>query len=295
MSTQSVVPFFEYINGVHVGLLPALVDVFAQELFFTYDIIPVNDTVTPWFSQAFGLNLNFMVTYLNFFEDQSAYIASIMPAVAAQLCNSQCNPLGFDLNDDGIYTQDEVMDRSAQLFQPSGSLVSTEYAGIVWKEYTGSNKWAFLQPFESSLWYATLVTILVASVVLTLIEYIWTPNKDTTYRITLPGFARIVYHMLTSQIGGEDYEWFTAPGRILRVGILLFSLVLSNTCTRTTRPKPRHHAESGPLAAARAYNPRRFMFGAHPLWQMSPTWPPSSPSRHSTSTARRRCRNWPRR
>jgi hypothetical protein len=85
-------------------------------------------------------------------------------------------------------------------------LDATEFAGLAWKEPTGSNLWAFLEPFDGSLWFMCALMVAVAAVVLAAIESIWTPATDVSYKLTPPKFATVFYHMLALQIGDEEYE-----------------------------------------------------------------------------------------
>ena len=77
--------------------------------------------------------------------------------------------------------------------------------------------------------------VLITCVLMLLLEWIWPPTAEALGErglldlASMGGVAKLLYHALAIQVGGEDYEWLTSPGRLLRIGLLFFSLVLSNT------------------------------------------------------------------
>jgi len=90
-----------------------------------------------------------------------------------------------------------------------------------------------MDPFSAGLWAAVSAAILATALCIALTEWMWPSSPGQENGLSEYAKPRtllkLLYHAIAVQLGGEDYEWLTSPGRLLRLGVLFFALVLSNT------------------------------------------------------------------
>jgi hypothetical protein len=113
-------------------------------------------------------------------------------------------------------------------------IFSESYGGLVYKSRATQNMWRLFQPFTEELWIGIVGAILTFAFLLAVVEvsadresedWAWSAQRF----VNLGGKA--VYHALAAALSGEDYEFVTWPGRILRVAMLFFVLVTTATYT----------------------------------------------------------------
>ena len=90
--------------------------------------------------------------------------------------------------------------------------------------------WAVFAPFSSGLWIAIALSVVYGALVLLLLNC---AASGLPPRATLRAFPSLVYHTGAALLGGDEYDLYHALGfgRVYRVGLLFFVLVLGATYT----------------------------------------------------------------
>eukprot|EP00931_Biecheleriopsis_adriatica_P115463 TRINITY_DN91249_c0_g1_i1.p1 TRINITY_DN91249_c0_g1~~TRINITY_DN91249_c0_g1_i1.p1 ORF type:complete len:488 (+),score=47.11 TRINITY_DN91249_c0_g1_i1:39-1502(+) len=111
-------------------------------------------------------------------------------------------------------------------------LFLSQYTGLVQKTVEEQPFWGFVGPFSWQLWICLIATIFGYSLAFLAIRFL-DPDEDESCRSLLrpSSLARTAYHMWIALFGGEDYEWTTGPGRMLRFSLLFFVMLTTATYT----------------------------------------------------------------
>ena len=120
------------------------------------------------------------------------------------------------------------------------------YIGMVKKTVSASDVFLIFSPFTRRLWLSLLATIIVGGIVLYLLIII---SRDEKPKVV--DYFYYLYHVAASILGGDEYEFYSAPpvGRLFRLAILFFVVVIVSTYTANlaailTRPQ---YSYGGPL------------------------------------------------
>jgi hypothetical protein len=113
------------------------------------------------------------------------------------------------------------------------------YIGMVKKTVVASDVFLIFSPFTRRLWLSLLATIIVGGIVLYLLIII---SRDEKPKVV--DYFYYLYHVAASILGGDEYEFYSAPpvGRLFRLAILFFVVVIVSTYTANlaailTRPQ----------------------------------------------------------
>merc|ERR1712151_127716 len=91
------------------------------------------------------------------------------------------------------------------------------------------------EPFETYLWIAFICSIVLSAFIVIALDTIAPSDEDKEHplyrRVTLARICKAVYHMFAALMGGEDYEWVTWPGRVLRLAVLFITMLAVATYT----------------------------------------------------------------
>eukprot|EP00933_Yihiella_yeosuensis_P046132 TRINITY_DN41605_c0_g1_i1.p1 TRINITY_DN41605_c0_g1~~TRINITY_DN41605_c0_g1_i1.p1 ORF type:complete len:594 (-),score=93.24 TRINITY_DN41605_c0_g1_i1:118-1899(-) len=118
----------------------------------------------------------------------------------------------------------------------TAAFMDTYTTGVVLKVKQAMTYWKLFHPLETDVWIGVLVIVFLAAVLVILLDVI-TPKAEVqggsqqSLRTALERFAKTLYHMLAIMVAGEDYEWRTWPGRLLRLALLFSALVFTSTYT----------------------------------------------------------------
>ena len=120
--------------------------------------------------------------------------------------------------------------------------------------------WALFEPFAGDLWQAVLASVALTAVLMVVIHLLVAGPEDDggagadavdgdagpaaggkqrhglraqAWRF-IRELAKTTYHSLALLLGGEEYEWGNWPGRVLRLGALLLTLILVATYVRVS-------------------------------------------------------------
>jgi hypothetical protein len=116
------------------------------------------------------------------------------------------------------------------------------HTAIVRKAKKQTSLFRFLDPFTMDLYLTIFSMIIGTALLLSLLDMLWPAggvkpgeNHMCDGKGDLRGwsqsFISSVYHISVATVGGEDYEWLTAPLKLLRAGLLLVVLVVNATYT----------------------------------------------------------------
>ena len=121
------------------------------------------------------------------------------------------------------------------------------------KTQTEAGAYQLFDPFESELWLAAIGATFMTAFLMVFIDRLlsgkfyeleedgMTGNgrdgpADKPRCRQLVGFISnlgyTTYHAFSLLMGGEEYEWLTWPGRLLRVGTLFMALILVSTSVK---------------------------------------------------------------
>jgi len=129
-----------------------------------------------------------------------------------------------------MYTQ-----RGADELTVTASLLDTFFAGVTLKVPKPASPFRLFDPFATDLWLANLSCFFGAAILLIIFNAIAPSKEFAEYplkdRVNSESVGLSFYHMISMLLSGEDYEFATAPQRILRVGLLFVVLVTSASYT----------------------------------------------------------------
>jgi len=187
-------------NARWSGYWPRMIDAVAGEMGFSYDLV----------------------------AEPSMLHARSQTDVYNSILSSGIDVAFVDLADSATFTPwfEANMAHSMPVFEDF-------YGAVVLRTRTSPGYWQLTQPMAKDLWAALFITLLIGAVLMNVIGSISPPDSANTRceRFTIDGSAKSVYNMLSTVLGGEDYEWVTWSGRILRLGILFFTLIVTATYT----------------------------------------------------------------
>eukprot|EP01065_Artemidia_motanka_P015081 TRINITY_DN18973_c0_g2_i1.p1 TRINITY_DN18973_c0_g2~~TRINITY_DN18973_c0_g2_i1.p1 ORF type:complete len:533 (+),score=186.68 TRINITY_DN18973_c0_g2_i1:46-1599(+) len=106
----------------------------------------------------------------------------------------------------------------------------------------------FLDPFKTDLWVAVACAVLVTALAIVSLRSVERPKAGAGLVLRCTDTAFSVW---SAMLGSDDFQWskLSQPGRILRIGMLLFVLITISTYTANlaaffTRPLWRLHGPS---------------------------------------------------
>jgi len=108
----------------------------------------------------------------------------------------------------------------------SAPMYSQEMRVLLLKQKAPISFFRFLEPFHWKLWLVIVAALFVVSGVMVLIHVIVLGGT-----FSLKFAVNTVYHSWAAFLGGEDYEWLTAPAKILRIALLLLVFISGATYT----------------------------------------------------------------
>eukprot|EP01064_Diplonema_japonicum_P032781 TRINITY_DN6257_c0_g2_i1.p1 TRINITY_DN6257_c0_g2~~TRINITY_DN6257_c0_g2_i1.p1 ORF type:complete len:489 (+),score=91.64 TRINITY_DN6257_c0_g2_i1:1132-2598(+) len=112
-------------------------------------------------------------------------------------------------------------------FVTTQPFVSFTYSAMVRADTTDNDMWSIFEPFALEVWMAILTVVVVLSFVFWVLE-------SNTKDISPKGLARGVDFVMSSLLGGMEYDGVRRDGRVgrfLRVGFLFFILIVTATYT----------------------------------------------------------------
>jgi len=116
--------------------------------------------------------------------------------------------------------------------------IQVKTTALVKKTRVDRGLFVWLEPFESSLWLATIGWIVLSAVAMVALNKIsdglWSGDQGEGKEAgpsTTWGLTQSLYHSFAMLLGGEDYEWVSWPSRIFRLSMLLFTLIIMATYT----------------------------------------------------------------
>jgi len=132
----------------------------------------------------------------------------------------------------------------ASTYAPSSQPIITtlsfgdaDTVGIVRKTRAPKELFAWIAPFSPGLWVCVMVFTVVAAGVMNALAWLGPAEEEGgegeagCTSDSGGNFAVTFYHSWAILLGGEDYEFLTVPLKILRLGMLLFVLILVSTYT----------------------------------------------------------------
>lgn len=111
-------------------------------------------------------------------------------------------------------------------------ILLSQYTGLVHKVVGKPDFWGFVGPFSWQLWLSVMAIVFGYSLIALTIRFI-DPHLDESPKSLFhpSSLARTGYHMWVALLGGDDYEYTTGPGRMLRIGLLFFVMMVTATYT----------------------------------------------------------------
>jgi len=90
-------------------------------------------------------------------------------------------------------------------------------------------------PFDGQMWAAVCASVVIAALLLVIFN-ILSPSEEfeempLKERLSTAYVMLSNYHMVAALLSGEDYEWTTWPGRVLRLALLFLVLVTTTSYT----------------------------------------------------------------
>jgi len=104
--------------------------------------------------------------------------------------------------------------------------------------------WRLFEPFTPGLWAAIAGSTFVFALLIVVVNGLTDGREGMG--VTPDRTAKAIYHSWAALLGGEDYEWVSWPGRMLRLGLLFMVLLVGSTYTANlasffTNPSFRIH------------------------------------------------------
>eukprot|EP00929_Paragymnodinium_shiwhaense_P001509 TRINITY_DN101741_c0_g1_i1.p1 TRINITY_DN101741_c0_g1~~TRINITY_DN101741_c0_g1_i1.p1 ORF type:complete len:507 (-),score=33.98 TRINITY_DN101741_c0_g1_i1:91-1611(-) len=130
-----------------------------------------------------------------------------------------------------------------EVVMTSSPFVTLRTRALVYKSLRDKDPWALFGPFAGDLWLCVVISIVCFAIVIVALRLLGVDSSQRLKRELRPGnLLRAFYHSLAAVLGGEDYEWTTGSGRVLRLGLLFLVLILVSTYTANlaaffTRPQ----------------------------------------------------------
>eukprot|EP01062_Namystynia_karyoxenos_P020908 TRINITY_DN17931_c0_g1_i1.p1 TRINITY_DN17931_c0_g1~~TRINITY_DN17931_c0_g1_i1.p1 ORF type:complete len:530 (+),score=116.54 TRINITY_DN17931_c0_g1_i1:122-1711(+) len=194
----TVHPFWTYDNdtGKYDGHLAQVVDKLALEMGLTYEVV----------ADPLGLT-----------ESALALVSGQTDASVVHISQEMYQ---VDLLETFVYT----------------TPLWTSYNGaLVYRERAPSSLWRLFDPFTPLMWAmcATCIGLLTGTMLLVARISPVAHRRDpaTDFRARIIRLTYSVYHSFAFMLGGEDIEWFTWSGRVLRLTFLFTVLIITSTYT----------------------------------------------------------------
>jgi hypothetical protein len=125
---------------------------------------------------------------------------------------------------------DAPMDDRVALTMP---LIEDRFGALVHRKVKARSLLSVFSPFSIHVWAAVIGSIF--SFAMLIVALLMLDPKTTCQgawaQLKPDRLAMASYHAWAAVLGGEDYEWRSAPGRMLRLALLLLVLIISATYT----------------------------------------------------------------
>eukprot|EP00929_Paragymnodinium_shiwhaense_P037364 TRINITY_DN19921_c0_g1_i1.p1 TRINITY_DN19921_c0_g1~~TRINITY_DN19921_c0_g1_i1.p1 ORF type:complete len:514 (+),score=52.13 TRINITY_DN19921_c0_g1_i1:64-1542(+) len=117
-------------------------------------------------------------------------------------------------------------------FVLSTPMISGHFGAMTYVKTRATDMFIVFAPFSTDLWVAVVCSIFVLALCLILLRLISVKSRQETLLELRPRqLLRAVYHSLAAVLGGEDYEFTRGSGRILRIAMLFFVMIMGATYT----------------------------------------------------------------
>jgi len=228
-------------------LSDAVIHSYAHRALIGYNLTVGIEAVTarPWYTydpdtKTWG---GFVPETLDIIAEETGMNLTVVPLRDGRTFDTFFRGLQEGAYDSQIYSSE--MD---YFFQPKFGLTLSQVfyqaytTGVVRTTKDEKGIFAFVDPFKTDLWLATIGVVVLCSVMLLIFDHLATHpstygsetlNKEAPSKMlkSLSDVGGAFYHSWAMLLGGEDYQFLTWPSRVFRIAMLFFIVILTSTYT----------------------------------------------------------------
>ena len=112
-------------------------------------------------------------------------------------------------------------------------IVEAPNVAVVKKSRATKGFFAWVEPFSDALWWSVIAFAIISALLMNALAWLGSNETDELNCCddSTGNFILTLYHSFAFLLQGEDYEFLTTPLKIMRLGMLLFVLILVSTYT----------------------------------------------------------------